>query len=198
MKKQIVLLGILLTCLFSFAQKNVELKEEVEGNDTLLIASTLKPVDVISKRKFNSWEEEAAFIKLRRHVTTVYPYAKMAGAIYQQINGDLNKMDKKRKQNKYLKVKEEELKAQFEEKLKNLSVNQGRVLIKLINRETGNNCYELIKDLKSPTAAFFWNIWAKKYDYNLKEPYIAEENKDLEMIVKILETQEEDSLSRIK
>lgn len=198
MKKQIVLLGILLTSLFSFAQKNVELKEEVEGNDTLLIASTLKPVDVISKRKFNSWEEEAAFIKLRRHVTTVYPYAKMAGAIYQQINGDLNKMDKKRKQNKYLKVKEEELKAQFEEKLKNLSVNQGRVLIKLINRETGNNCYELIKDLKSPTAAFFWNIWAKKYDYNLKEPYIAEENKDLEMIVKILETQEEDSLSRIK
>ena len=64
MKKQIVLLGILLTSLFSFAQKNVELKEEVEGNDTLLIASTLKPVDVISKRKFNSWEEEAAFIKL--------------------------------------------------------------------------------------------------------------------------------------
>jgi hypothetical protein len=198
MKKQIVLLGILLTSIFSFAQKNVELREEVEGNDTLLIASTLKPVDVISKRKFNSWEEEAAFIKLRRHVTTVYPYAKMAGAIYQQINGDLNKMDKKRKQNKYLKVKEEELKAQFEEKLKNLSVNQGKVLIKLINRETSNNCYELIKDLKSPTAAFFWNIWAKKYDYNLKEPYLVEENKDLEMIVRLLETQEEDSLSRIR
>jgi hypothetical protein len=198
MKKQIVLLGILLTSLFSFAQKNVELKEEIDGNDTLLIASTLKPVNVISKRKFNSWEEEAAFIKLRRHVTTVYPYAKMAGAIYQQINGDLNKMDKKRKQNKYLKVKEEELKAQFEEKLKNLSVNQGKVLIKLINRETGNNCYELIKDLKSPTAAFFWNIWAKKYDYDLKEPYVAEENKDLEMIVRLLETQEEDTLSRIK
>lgn len=180
------------------AQRNVELKEVTEGNDTLLIASTLKPVDIISKKRFNSWEEEAAFIKLRRYVMAVYPYAKMAGALYQQINKDLDDIDKKRKKNKYLNQKEAELKAELEEKLKNLTVNQGKVLIKLINRETGNNCYQLIKELKSPTAAFFWNIWAKKYDYNLKEPYIAEENADLEMIVKLLEMQEEDSLSRIK
>jgi hypothetical protein len=182
----------------SAAQKNVELKEVVEGNDTLLIASTLKPIDIISKKRFNSWAEEAEFIKLRRYVTAVYPYAKMAGALYQQINNDLEGIDKKRKQNKYLSKKEAELKEEFEDKLKNLTVNQGKVLIKLINRETGNNCYQLIKDLKSPTAAFFWNIWAKKYDYNLKEPYIAEENADLEMIVRLLEIQEEDSLSQIK
>lgn len=198
MKFSIIILALVTFCNVSFAQKNVELKEVIEGTDTLLIASTLKPVDVISKKRFNSWAEEAEFIKLRRYVTAVYPYAKMAGAIHTQINGDLETIDKKRKQNKYLNQKEAELKAEFEEKLKNLTVNQGRVLIKLINRETGNNCYQLIKDLKSPTAAFFWNMWAKKYDYNLKEPYIAEENADLEMIVRLLEMQEEDSLSRIK
>lgn len=198
MKFSIIILALVTFCNVSFAQKNVELKEVIEGTDTLLIASTLKPVDVISKKRFNSWAEEAEFIKLRRYVTAVYPYAKMAGAIHAQINGDLETIDKKRKQNKYLNQKEAELKAEFEEKLKNLTVNQGRVLIKLINRETGNNCYQLIKDLKSPTAAFFWNMWAKKYDYNLKEPYIAEENADLEMIVRLLEMQEEDSLSRIK
>jgi hypothetical protein len=122
----------------------------------------------------------------------------MAGALHQQINGDLEDLDKKRKKNKYLKVKEDELKEQFENKLKNLTVNQGKVLIKLINRETGNNCYQLIKDLKSPAAAFFWNMWAKKYDYNLKEPYVAEENQDLEMIVRLIEMQDEDTLSQKK
>jgi hypothetical protein len=198
MKKLLLFTLIALFAKASIAQKNVELKEVIEGNDTMLIASTLKPVDVISKKRFNSWKEEAEFIKLRRYVTAVYPYAKMAGALHQQINGDLENLDKKRKKNKYLKVKEDELKEQFEDKLKNLTVNQGKVLIKLINRETGNNCYQLIKDLKSPTAAFFWNMWAKKYDYNLKEPYIAEENQDLEMIVRLIEMQDEDSLSQIK
>ncbi len=192
---------IILITLFAakagIAQKDVALKEITE-DDTLLIASTLKPVDIISKKRFNSWAEEAEFIKLRRYVTAVYPYAKMAGALHQQINGDLENIDKKRKKNKYLKVKEHELKEQFEDKLKNLTVNQGKVLIKLINRETGNNCYQLIKDLKSPAAAFFWNMWAKKYDYNLKEPYVAEENQDLEMIVRLIEMQDEDSLSQIK
>jgi len=198
MKNLLLIITLALFAKGIIAQKNVELKEIIEDNDTLLIASTLKPVDVISKKRFNSWKEEADFIKLRRYVTAVYPYAKMAGAIHQQINGDLEDLDKKRKKNKYLKVKEDELKEQFEDKLKNLTINQGKVLIKLINRETGNNCYQLIKDLKSPSAAFFWNIWAKKYDYNLKEPYVAEENQDLEMIVRLIEMQDEDSLSQIK
>jgi hypothetical protein len=198
MKNLLLIITLALFAKGIIAQKNVELKEIIEDNDTILIASTLKPVDVISKKRFNSWKEEAEFIKLRRYVTAVYPYAKMAGALHQQINGDLEDLDKKRKKNKYLKVKEDELKEQFEDKLKNLTINQGKVLIKLINRETGNNCYQLIKDLKSPAAAFFWNIWAKKYDYNLKEPYLAEENQDLEMIVRLIEMQDEDSLSQIK
>jgi hypothetical protein len=198
MKNLFLILFIALFAKASIAQKNLELKEIIEDNDTLLIASALKPVDIISKKRFNSWKEEAEFIKLRRYVAAVYPYAKMAGALHQQINGDLEDLDKKRKKNKYLKVKEDALKEQFEDKLKNLTVNQGKVLIKLINRETGNNCYQLIKDLKSPAAAFFWNIWSKKYDYNLKEPYLAEENQDLEMIVRLIEMQDQDSLSQIK
>jgi hypothetical protein len=168
-------------------QRPVELKQEIVGNDTFFIASTLKRIDIISKKHFSSSKEESDFNRLRRNVMIVYPYAKMAGAIYAQLKDDLETIGKKRKQNKYLRQKEDELRERFEDKLKDLTVTQGAILVKLINRETGNNCYDLIKELKSPAAAFFWNVWAKKYDYNLKEPYKPEDNPDLELIVKALE-----------
>jgi hypothetical protein len=192
--KRLFFITTLLTAiaLSATAQRDVELKQEVIGNDTFLIASTLKRVDIISKKRFANSKEESDFNRLRRNVTIVYPYVKMAGAIYTQIHDDLETIGKKRKQNKYLKQKEDELRERFEAKLKDLTVTQGAILVKLINRETGNNCYELIKDLKSPAAAFFWNIWAKKYDYNLKEAYIPEDNPDLELIVTALEAKEVD------
>ena len=173
------------------AQTIGELKQEIVGEDTFLIASTLKRIDIISKRKFANAKEQSDFNRLRRNTMIVYPYAQMAKVIYEQINGDLKTIDIRRKQNKYLKDTEKELKDKFEEKLKDLTVTQGAILVKLINRETGNNCYELIKELKSPTAAFFWNIWAKKYDYNLKEEYKPKDNPDLELIIQAIEFKEE-------
>jgi len=191
MKKLFIISALTTSTLGAAFAQQVELKEEIVGNDTFLIASTLKRVDIISKKRFNSKKEESDFNRLRRNVIIVYPYAKMAGALHEQLNGELETIGKKRKQNKYLKDREEELRKQFEDKLKDLTVAQGAILVKLINRETGNNCYELIKDLKSPTAAFFWNIWAKKYGYNLKEEYKPEENPDLELIMTALEMQDE-------
>lgn len=172
--------------------QNVELKQEIIGNDTFFIASPLKRIDIISKKHFNSSKEESDFNRLRRNVMIVYPYAKMAAAIYEQIHHDLETIGKKRKQNKYLRQKEDELRERFEEKLKDLTVTQGAILVKLINRETGNNCYELIKELKSPAAAFFWNVWAKKYDYDLKAEYKPEENPDIELIISAIESANEE------
>ncbi len=192
MKNFICLLTpLLFFSLFALAQQQEELKQKIYNDDTILIASAIKPIDIISKRKFANSKEESEFLKLRRNISIVYPYAKMAGALHAQINNDLDDIDKKRKQNKYLKVREKELREQFEAKLKDLTTTQGKVLVKLINRETGNNCYELIKDLKSPTAAFFWNMWAKKYDYNLKDPYDPENtDREIEMIVRAIEMED--------
>jgi hypothetical protein len=186
-----VVMAVATTFISVAQQRPVELKQEIVGNDTFFIASTLKRIDIISKKHFSSSKEESDFNRLRRNVMIVYPYAKMAGAIYAQLKDDLETIGKKRKQNKYLRQKEDELRERFEDKLKDLTVTQGAILVKLINRETGNNCYDLIKELKSPAAAFFWNVWAKKYDYNLKEPYKPEDNPDLELIVKALEEMDE-------
>lgn len=174
------------------AQQEVELKGILsEDEDTLLLANQLPTVHILSKRNFNSLQEKADFYKLQAYVKIVYPYAKLAAAWYQKIHADLEFIDKKRKQNKYLKRTEKELRNEFEDKLKKLTVKQGKLLVMLINRETENNCYTLIQELKSPIAAYSWNFWAKKkYGYDLKSPYIPENNLDIEWIIKQIEEEE--------
>jgi hypothetical protein len=128
MKKQFIITAFLLAISgLIYAQNNVELKQEIIGDDTLLIASPLKRIDIISKKRFANSKEESDFNRLRRNTMIVYPYAKMAGAIYDKINDDLETIGKRRKQNKYLKETEDELKEKFEAKLKDLTVTQGAI-----------------------------------------------------------------------
>ena len=90
---------------------------------------------------------------------------------------------------KYIKATEDQLKADFEEQIKNLSINQGNVLIKLINRETGNTSYELIKDLRGSFNAFFAQGLAKIFGHDLKDTYEPEgKDKTIEDIVKQIES----------
>lgn len=154
--------------------------------DTLFFAS-LEPVTIVDKRQFKNDKDKSDFRKLQRNITAVYPYAKMAREIYNNMNNDLASMDKRRQQKKYKKNQEEQLKAEFEEKLKKLNTTQGKLLIMLINRYTGNNCYGLIKELKGGIAAFSWNIVGKRWGYDLKAPYIPAENPDIELIMTALE-----------
>lgn len=154
--------------------------------DTIFTAS-IEPVTIYDKRVFKSDLDKSNFNKLKRNLTVVYPYAKMAREIYESMQEDMADMDKKRQQKKYKKGREEELKAQFEEKLKDLTVTQGKLLIMLINRYTGDNCYGLIKELKGGMAAFGWNIVGKRYGYDLKAPYIPADNPDIELIMGLLE-----------
>jgi hypothetical protein len=183
MRSLIAFLGIILTTLGLNAQEIVG-KIENQG-DTLIVAS-IKPITILS-RNFSSGKEKSDFNKLKRNTAKVYPYAKMAGEIYAQMQEDMNNLDKKRQKKKYKKVQEKELRAKFEEEIKDLNTTQGAILVKLINRETGNNCYKLIKELKNPISAFFYQALAKKWGYDLKEVYKAEENADLEFIVGALE-----------
>jgi hypothetical protein len=71
----------------------------------------------------------------------------------------------------YIKSREKELKKEFTDPLTNLSVYQGKVLMKLINRETGNNCYEIIKEYRGGFTARFYQTVAFFFSSNLKQPY---------------------------
>ncbi|MCH5597095.1 DUF4294 domain-containing protein [Niabella ginsengisoli] len=122
---------------------------------------------------------------MRNAVYVCYPYARLAGHTINQINKEIATKDRKRDRKAIIKSKEKELKKQFADPLTNLSVYQGKVLMKLINRQTGNNCYDILKEYKGglnarlyQTVAFFYG-GSLKQDYNLKESF----DRDIENFV---------------
>lgn len=187
MKIRIVFFFCTLIPFFSFAQEHNLAALDVRGKDTVPTV-TLGEVRVFS-RQFSSHEDRLAFERLKKNTYKVYPYVQTAVQIYYEMQNDLAEMDKKREKKRYINAREAELREKFEKEIRNLTKSQGQVLIKLINRETGNNCYAIVKDMKGPVVAFFWNIAGKMYDHNLKEEYKPEENKDLEFIVRMIKNE---------
>ncbi|MGB8193177.1 MAG: DUF4294 domain-containing protein, partial [Chitinophagaceae bacterium] len=117
-------------------------------------------------------------------VYVTYPYAKKAGAIMNDINRELVNVSSGTKRKSIIKSREKDLKKEFTDPIQDLSVYQGRVLMKLINRQTGNNCYEIIKEYKGGFTARFWQTVAFVFGSSLKQPYNAEgDDREIELIV---------------
>jgi hypothetical protein len=122
--------------------------------------------------------------RLRNAIYVTYPYARKAGVIMNEMNAKLSTMKNDQKRKAYIKSREKELKKEFADPLTNLSVYQGKVLMKLINRQTGNNCYDIIKEYKGGFTARFWQTLAYVFGSNLKQPYNAvTTEQEMEMIV---------------
>ena len=115
--------------------------------------------------------------RLRNAVYVVYPYAREAGTVINDINNLHEKVDNKRARKAIIKSKEKDLKEKFADKVKNLSVYQGEVLMKLINRQTGNNCYELLKEYKGGFNTTIFQATAWVYGGNLKAGYNIKNDK---------------------
>jgi hypothetical protein len=80
------------------------------------------------------------------------------------------------------------LKEQFGSELTSLTINQGRILIALIDRETGETSYELVEELRGKFSAFFWQGLARIFGHNLKTHYDPDgEQRDIENIVQQIE-----------
>jgi hypothetical protein len=109
--------------------------------------------------------------QLRSAVYVTYPYAKRAGIVINDINKHLATIQDESAKNEYLKSREKELRKEFTEPLTNMSIFQGRILMKLINRETGNNCYNIIKGYRGGLTARLYQTVAFFFDSNLKQPY---------------------------
>jgi len=168
-------------------------------NDTILVnsivwegdtipAKTLEWVWVTGKLSRQQSRRLAEWTRLRNAVYVTYPYAKRAGNIINDINAKLSSIPTKDKRKDYIKTREKELKKEFTDPLSDLSVYQGKVLMKLINRQTGNNCYELISEYKGRFTARFWQTVAFVFGSNLKQPYDASgDDKQIEVIVNEVE-----------
>ena len=138
--------------------------------------------------KIRNDEDRKRIALLRSRVYAVYPYALAAAAIFKRVNEERDKLDSRRDRKRYLKEVDRQLDAAFKEPLKNMSVEQGHVLISLINRQTGTNCYHVIKDLKGTMSAVMWQGVGVFFNNNLNRDYDPEgRDKELEMVVRELE-----------
>ncbi len=143
----------------------------VNAEGDTIPSSFLPPVEVYTKLK-GKWKNYwADWTRLRNAVYVTYPYAKAASRVMNEINGMLVNVTDKKKRKAIIHSREKELKKEFTDKLTNLSVYQGKVLMKLIYRETGSHCYEIIDEYKGFVTAAFWQTVAVLFGSNLKQRY---------------------------
>ncbi|MFB2118779.1 DUF4294 domain-containing protein [Parapedobacter sp. 2B3] len=144
-------------------------------------------VTVTRTRVFKSPEDKARYLRLRYNVIKVLPYAKYAQEKYQQLYRDLAVTGNRREQKQLVKACEKEIKDMFNREVKKLTISQGEILIKLIDRQTGNSSYEVVKDLRGGVTAFFYQSIARVFGHNLKNTYSAEDDFEIENIIRSLE-----------
>ncbi len=140
-------------------------------------------VQITDVRVFRTQADRNAYRLLKYNVYKVIPYAHFAGQRYRQLERDLALTGNKKKQKALVKACETQIKDMFKREIENLTVTQGEILIKLIDRETDNTTFELIKELKGGFNAFLLQSAARIFGHNLKEEYDREEQRDIEYIL---------------
>lgn len=152
-------------------------------NNELIPWVTIPEIVITANRIFKSDMERAKFNRLRYNVLKVLPYARFAQERYSRLNYDLSEHKTRKEQRALVKTCEKEIKDMFNREVKNLTITQGEILIKLIDRETGYTTYQLAKDMKGGFNAFFYQSVARIFGHNLKEKYDPEEERDIESII---------------
>jgi hypothetical protein len=135
-----------------------------------LIMETLDDISITSLRTFKSNEDYLKYMKFKRYAAKVYPYAKEAIRIFRETEYATQNM-KRKKRKKYIAQLQDELKEEFEEPLSRLTKLQGKILVKMIERELDETMYNLLKGLRGRIKAFTWHNFGKLYSYDLKEGY---------------------------
>ena len=182
-----------------FSVKNGQVFAQYSANDTIRTYAVVYDGDTIEAKTLQDLLMHAAYdeahmnakakwTRLRNAIYVTYPYAKRAGKVMNDLNTQLVNVVEAEARKKIIKSKEKELKKEFTDPLTNLSVYQGKVLMKLIKRETGNNCYEIIKEYKGGVTARFYQTVAFFFGSNLKQPYDKDgEDAEMEKIVQEVE-----------
>jgi hypothetical protein len=163
--------------------------------DTIRVASTndngvmipwmqLQDVSIFANRIWKSPAEQMAYNRLRYNVLKVMPYALYAKRRYQQLEEDIARTPEKKDQKKLVKQCDKEIKDMFNREIKELTITQGQILTKLIDREVGRTTYDIVKQTKGGFAAFSYQIVARVVGHNLKSTYNPNEDRDIESIIR--------------
>ena len=169
---------------------NVVYGNILENGDTLLMVM-LPEIDIDLMQRYNQITSTNKGRRLANNVKKVFPYAKLAGAKMQEYDTILAHTSNKAERNRLMKEAEKEITNQYTDELKNLTISQGLILVRLIDRETGNTTYQVVQELRGKFRAFFYQGFARLWGYNLKEeydPHNNPEDDDIETIMQLLES----------
>lgn len=178
MKIRFLLLFICLTAATLSAQQPVDTlaapsgawaRLEVENGDSTFIMA-LRLVKIAARRQFKDFAEQRQYYLYMRAARKVYPYALQAIDLYEEVEAETKDMNK-RQRKRYLRRENKELKDDFKDQMKNLSRTEGKVLIKMIEKELDKPFYDLIKDTRGGFTASYWHNLGKIWGYDLKQGY---------------------------
>jgi len=159
-----------------------------DGDTLFTTTSELEPAVIQPAKRKAATRDLRQYRRLIYNVKKVYPYAKLAGNKYSQVAAHLDSLEKGKDQREYIRQIEDELLRDYEEELKNLTITQGRILIKLIDRETSYTSYEVVKELRGSLQAAFWQAIARLFGSSLKTEFDPEgEDKILNEIMIMIE-----------
>ena len=158
----------------------------IEGDTVPYI--DLRTVVVFPQLDFKSWSELVGYERLVINIKKVYPYAKLAAVKLTAYKYKLDSIPTERERKKFLKAAEKDLEAQFGNEIKELNFTQGKLLIKLIYRQTGNSTFAIVKELRGSFNAFIYQTVARIFGYDLRSQYDPEgSDKAIEHIVQMIE-----------
>ena len=186
-------IGMLFCALLQLGAQNTEpdsliiTRGVVEGNDTIPMFE-LPELVIYQRQDFEYLYLKRRYRRLIKNVKKAYPYAKVAGVRLKELDDFLVTIKDEKEQKAYIDQAEKEIMGEFEKEVKKLTMSQGIILVKLIDRETGRTSYQVIKELKGGFTAFFWQGIARIFGNNLKAEYDPEEaDRVIEDIVRGIE-----------
>ncbi len=181
-------------CILAFSERIQA--QSIGAKDTIITGAMIYEGDTLEAKVLSgvyiyttfSRSRSPQWTRLRNAVYVTYPYAKRGSWVFNDVEAHIKGKSDQDEIHKYISSREKELKKEFAQPLMNLSVYQGRILMKLIKRETGDNVYEILKEFKGGFSASFWQTVAFVFGSNLKQPYDAKgDDKELESIVREVE-----------
>jgi hypothetical protein len=143
----------------------------IEGDTIVNSSIELEEVVLFQPLKFYNYDEAKQYVILRQRTYKVYTYAKIAADRLNVLTGRLEQIKSKRKRRVYLRRMEDFIYDEFEKELKKLSRSQGKILIKLVHRQTGETTHNLVKELRNGWRAFVYQTTASIFKLSLKDIY---------------------------
>ncbi|CAD0225876.1 conserved protein of unknown function [Chryseobacterium sp. JV274] len=156
---------------------------EINGEPVVVLDELV----LVNKPRFNNQLDKNYYYFLNKKLYRVYPLFVTALQQYRDIQKDMNDMDSKAKR-KFVRERQNMLADQYEKQLRDLTTTEGQVFAKLMNRATGKNVYEIIKELRGGWSAFWWNVKGKMADIDLKEQYDPHKNRTDEFVESLLQS----------